>query len=116
MIKIGNIKKEYGCSLMLAHDLIGGKWKKRILWHIINGNNRFSLLQKIMPDITHKVLITQLRELVESGILVKNEYDEIPRRVEYEISTQYESIILIMESLWEFTKKYANDHEIKIPD
>lgn len=116
MIKIGNVKKEYGCSLMLTHDLIGGKWKKRILWHIINGNNRFSLLQKIMPDITHKMLITQLRELVESEILIKNDYDEIPRRVEYNVSPKYESIISIINDLWNLTKQYADDHEIKIPD
>lgn len=113
---MGNIKKEYGCSLMLTRDLIGGKWKKRILWHIINGNNRFSLLQKIMPDITHKMLITQLRELVENGVLIKNEYEEIPRRVEYHISPEYESIISIIQSLRNFAKQYANDHEIKIPD
>ncbi|MBP2642036.1 MAG: ytcD [Firmicutes bacterium] len=101
---------------MLTHDLIEGKWKKRILWHIINGNNRFSLLQKVMPDITHKMLITQLKELVTSGILIRNEYEKTPPRVEYHISPQYQSIIPIMQALWEFTKQYAADHEINLPD
>ena len=51
--KMGNIKSEYTCSLILINDLIGGKWKQRILWHIINGDNRFSLLQKKAYLISH---------------------------------------------------------------
>lgn len=65
---MGKIKKEYECSLLLTHDLIGGKWKLRILWHIIQGDNRFSLLAKAIPDITQKVLASQIKELETSGI------------------------------------------------
>ena len=60
---MGKIKDEYFCALLLTMDLLGGKWKLRILWHIINGDNRFSLLRKLIPDITNKMLITQLKEL-----------------------------------------------------
>ena len=49
-------KKEYSCALLLANDLIGGKWKLRILWHISHGDNRFSLLTKAIPDISQKCL------------------------------------------------------------
>lgn len=41
-----NFEKEYKCALVFTHDLIGGKWKLRILWHIIHGDNRFSMLKK----------------------------------------------------------------------
>lgn len=58
---MGKIKDEYFCALLLTMDLLGGKWKLRILWHIINGDNRFSLLRKSIPDITNKMLITQLK-------------------------------------------------------
>ena len=40
---MGELKKEYRCVLDLAHDIIGGKWKLRILWNIQQGNNRFSM-------------------------------------------------------------------------
>lgn len=63
------IKEEYTCSLLLVIDLIGGKWKQRILWHIIHGDNRFSLLQKGIPDITGKMLTTQLKELEVNGLV-----------------------------------------------
>ena len=51
---MGELKKEYRCVLDLAHDIIGGKWKLRILWNIQQGNNRFSMLERAIPEITQK--------------------------------------------------------------
>ena len=51
---MGELKKEYRCVLDLAHDIIGGKWKLRILWNIHQGNNRFSMLERAIPEITQK--------------------------------------------------------------
>lgn len=45
------IKDNYNCPFNLIDDLIGGKWKLRIVAHIINGDNRFSILQKKIDDI-----------------------------------------------------------------
>ena len=44
------IKKDH-CPLILTHSLIGGKWKLKILWHILQGDNRFSELKKEIPGI-----------------------------------------------------------------
>ena len=49
---MGELKKEYRC--VLEHDIIGGKWKLRILWNIQQGNNRFSMLERAIPEITQK--------------------------------------------------------------
>ena len=46
------LKKQYDCNLVMMNDLIGGKWKLRILWHIMNGDNRFSMLEKTIDSIT----------------------------------------------------------------
>ena len=51
------LKKQYDCNLVMMNDLIGGKWKLRILWHIMNGDNRFSMLEKTIDSITPKVLM-----------------------------------------------------------
>lgn len=113
--KCNKIKKEYACSLLLAHDLIGGKWKQRILWHILHGNNRFSLLEKGIPDITQKVLASQLRELENSKILkrivVKN---EPPKTVYYSINDTYSDLIPIIEALCSFSNDYAKKNNIII--
>lgn len=113
---MGKLKRGYTCSLMFTNDLIGGKWKQRILWHIINGDNRFSLLQKGIPDITHKVLITQLRELEERGLIIRTDFEEMPPRVEYSISERYEDIIPILQSLCTFANRYAQENNIKVPN
>ncbi len=111
---MAKIKKEYTCALILTADIIGGKWKLRILWHILHGDNRFSLLQKAISDITHKMLITQLKELVESGILLKIDHNELPPRVEYFISEKYKGIESILDNLCDFTRDYAQKNEITI--
>ena len=111
---MGKIKQEYTCSLILINDLIGGKWKQRILWHIINGDNRFSLLQKAIPDITHKMLITQLRELEENGLVMRKDFEEVPPRVEYSIASQYNDIIPILRSLCTFANRYACNNHIYV--
>ena len=108
------IKNEYTCALNLIQDLIGGKWKQRILWHIYNGDNRFSLLQRAIPDISHKMLVTQLKELETSGLLNRYDYDVYPKRVIYEINKTYVELIPLLNSLCDFASHYAITHNIKM--
>lgn len=111
------IKDKYMCSLQLAHDLIGGKWKTRILWHIIQGDNRFSMIEKGIPDITQKVLTSQLREMESSGILVKKVIkDTPPKMIIYEINEEYKELIPLVNSYCDFSLHYAKDHNIMIQD
>lgn len=112
---MASIKSKYSCSLQLAVDLIGGKWKMRILWHIMHGNNRFSLLSRHI-DITQKMLTTQLRELEESGVLVRTVYPESPPKVEYAIAEEYKQLVPIIHSLSEFSIDYARAHGISVPE
>ena len=51
---MGELKKEYRCVLDLAHDIIGGKWKLRILWNIQQRNNRLYMMERAIPEITQK--------------------------------------------------------------
>lgn len=110
------IKNEYTCALLLSMDLLGGKWKMRILWHILNGDNRFSLLQKGIPDITHKMLVTQLKELEQSNILIRTVVCEKPLNVEYFLSTQYKGLIPLVQGFCDFSKEYANQNGISLDD
>ena len=60
---MGELKKEYRCVLDLAHDIIGGKWKLRILWNIQQGNNRFSMLERAIPNLHRQVLMPDVRRM-----------------------------------------------------
>ncbi len=110
------IKANYNCALLLGMDLLGGKWKMRLLWHILHGDNRFSLLQRAIPDITTKMLITQLREMEHSGLLIRTEYDEVPPRVVYHVAEAYQGLIPIVEGLCDFGKQYASQNKITLRD
>lgn len=68
--------------------VLGGKWKILILWHLKDGARRFSELKRLMPKITEKMLIQQLRELERDGIVNRNIYSEVPPKVEYSF-TEY---------------------------
>ncbi|MDO5292279.1 MAG: helix-turn-helix domain-containing protein [bacterium] len=112
---MSKIKNQYQCALVLTHDLIGGKWKLRILWHIFQGDNRFSMLVRAIPEITQKVLSSQLRELEESGILIKQIISEKPPRITlYQINEEYMSLIPIIESICEFTRQYGKNNKLEI--
>jgi DNA-binding HxlR family transcriptional regulator len=113
---MAKIKSDYNCSLQLTFDLLGGKWKLRILWHIMQGHNRFSLLQKGIPEITQKMLTTQLHELEESRLIIRRVIREKPLHIEYALSATYPDLANIIDRLCDFSKDYASINSITIRD
>ena len=114
---MAKIKKEYSCALILTNDLIGGKWKLRILWHIVHGDNRFSLLSKAIPDISQKVLTAQLKEMEQNGIIKRTIInDNPPKTIVYNVTEEQSELIDIMEKLCNYTKKYAKKQSIMVAE
>ena len=113
---MAKIKDEYNCSLLLVIDLIGGKWKQRILWHIIDGDNRFSLLQKGIPEISEKMLTTQLKDLENTGLINRTVVCQKPLHVEYQLSDDYQQLSGIIEELCKFAKYYGEENDIIVHD
>ena len=60
---------EYNCSMELTLDIIGGKWKPIIIWHLGEKTMRFNELKRKLPNITQKMLTQQLRSLEENGLV-----------------------------------------------
>lgn len=76
-----------GCPVEAALDLIGGKWKGVILYHLLkDGKLRFNEMQRRLATVTQRMLTKQLRELEESGVITRQVFAEVPPRVEYELS------------------------------
>lgn len=77
------IRDNYTCPLELTHDMIKGKWKPIILWRLRLGNTSLSQLEKDINGITQKMLLEQLKELMEYGLVDKKVFDGHPLKVEY---------------------------------
>ena len=74
------------CRLDVVLSLIGGKWKMLILFHLCHGSRRFGELRRLLPGISEKMLIQDLRQMQESNLLVRKDYQQIPPKVEYSIT------------------------------
>lgn len=86
-------------STMLA---IGGRWKIIILWHLKSGSLRYNEIRKAIPNISEKMLIQQLKELMQSGWVDKKDYHEIPPRTEYSLTPLGASFIPILERIYDW--------------
>ncbi|MDQ0091058.1 DNA-binding HxlR family transcriptional regulator [Paenibacillus anaericanus] len=91
--------KKYNISVEATLEVIGGKWKCVILCHLTHGKKRTSELKRLIPSITQKMLTQQLRELEEDGIVNRIIYNQVPPKVEYELSEYGWSLESILNSL-----------------
>ena len=71
-------QKVYPCTVSVAMDLIGGKWKAVILYHLKDADKRYSELSKKMRGITERTLSLQLKQLEEDGLISRRVYGEKP--------------------------------------
>lgn len=103
--KVNNINypflNKYSCPVEAMVEVIGGKWKGVILYHLLDGTKRFNELKRLKPNITQRMLTLQLRELEADGIIHREVYREVPPKVEYSLTELGESlrpmILLMME-------------------
>ncbi len=92
----------YGCGLEAALDVVGGKWKPIVLWQLAQGPRRFGELRRLVTGISEKMLIQQLREMQGDGIVAREDFREIPPRVEYSLTTFGVSLVDALRPLCEW--------------
>lgn len=73
----------YACSLELAMNIIGGKWKPVMIYHLRYGSLRSSELMRRMHGISSKMFTQTARELESAGLIERVVYPVIPPKVEY---------------------------------
>jgi DNA-binding HxlR family transcriptional regulator len=73
-------------ELKRALALIGPKWTLQIVEALLEKPRRFTELERALVDVNPKVLTDRLRELVESGLVLRTYYAEVPPRVEYSLT------------------------------
>lgn len=88
--------KEYLCSLELAMDIIGGKWKTMMIYHLKDGALRSSDLMRTLHGISNKMFTQTARELERGYIIERIVYPVVPPKVEYRLTERGRSVLPIV--------------------
>jgi DNA-binding HxlR family transcriptional regulator len=80
-------------------DVIGGKWKGVVLYHLLDGPVRFNELNRQVGNVTQRVLTKQLRELEADGLVWREVFPVVPPKVEYSLTEKGESLREIILAL-----------------
>jgi DNA-binding HxlR family transcriptional regulator len=113
---------DFGCPVEACVEVIGGKWKGVILFHLLGGTKRFNELMRLMPDVTQRMLTRQLRELEDDQIVNRKIYAEVPPKVEYSLSDFGKTLepvlrtiqgwgVEYIEQITQIRKLHAQEHE-----
>jgi DNA-binding HxlR family transcriptional regulator len=98
LIKVND--KLYPCTVSLAMDLVGGKWKAVILYHLKNTAKRYSELSKEMPGVTERTLSLQLKQLEEDRLISRQVYGERPPiKVVYSLTEFGNTFIPVLDAI-----------------
>jgi DNA-binding HxlR family transcriptional regulator len=98
--------KKFICPMEYILSIIGGKWKPLIIWRLVNNEIlRYGQLKKSLIGITHKMLSQQLKELESDEIIKREEYPEIPPKVEYSLTEKGITLIPVFQSMVDWGKQ-----------
>lgn len=101
-----NQLKTFNSPVETAISLIGGKYKARILRHLIDNTLRFNELQKLIPTATPKMLTQQLRKLESDKLIIRCVYPVVPLKTEYALSELGKSIVPMLNTMCVWGKDY----------
>jgi DNA-binding HxlR family transcriptional regulator len=101
---------EYVCGVAVTLELIGGKWKGVILWHLSHKTLRFSQLKRRLSGVTQKMLTQQLRDLETNGLINRKVFAEVPPRVEYSLTEKGRTLQPILHQMCDWgTVQHKNE-------
>lgn len=97
--------RERGCVAAAAY-IISSKWTPQLVYVLSSGVRRFGEIQKEVGGINPRTLSARLDELEHSGIVTKTQYNEVPPRVEYELTPKGKDLLPILECMVDWGNKY----------
>lgn len=107
------VPSECKCGVTYTLSIVGGKWKWLLLYKLSKRVLRYGELKSKIPSITHKMLSQQLKELEAEGLIHRKEYQQIPPKVEYSLTSKGETLIPILELMSKWGQENRPDLETK---
>lgn len=107
------MSKTDACPVKTTLELIGGKYKALILWHLSEGKLRFSELRKIIAGATPKMLTQQLRELEAQSLIHREVYPIIPPKVEYSLTDLGKSLMPVLFAMRDWGAGYLRAQNLE---
>lgn len=101
------------CPVEATLELIGGKYKALILWHLAEGKLRFSELHKVIKSATPKMLTQQLRELEAQALIHREVFPVIPPKVEYSLTELGHSLMPILVAMRDWGAGYLRTKDME---
>lgn len=80
-------------------DIVCGKWRLYIIFQLTDQACRYGELRRRIPEVSEKVLVQELKELVALGVIKKTTYSETPPRVEYCLTERGRKVLPILLQL-----------------
>jgi len=100
------------CPVSATLDLIGGKYKALILWHLAEKTLRFSQLNKLLPSATAKMLTQQLREMESQELIHREVYPVVPPKVEYSLTDLGRSLLPVLIAMRDWGADYLHSQNL----
>lgn len=94
------------CPVEITLSLIGDKWKFLIIRDLLTGTKRFGELQRLVGNVSQKVLTNNLRQMEQSGLIKRKVFAEVPPRVEYSLTDLGYSLKPILDSMVNWGNEY----------
>jgi len=107
------MENEKHCPVESTLDLIGGKYKALILWHLSGNTLRFSELRKAISGATAKMLTQQLRELESQKLIHREVFPIIPPKVEYSLTDLGRSLLPILVAMRDWGANYLKTKNLE---
>lgn len=101
------------CPVEATLELIGGKYKTLILWHLADGTLRFSQLRRAITGITPKMLTQQLRELEANSLIHREVFPIVPPKVEYSLTDLGKSLMPLLVAMRDWGSSYLRSQSLE---
>jgi len=102
-------RAKFNCPVEIPVEVLGGKWKLVLIYHLLSGPRRNGELHRLVPGITQKMLTQQLRELEQDGIVIRTVHREVPPKVVYTIDPgEAETLRTLTKAMCDWANYWAS--------